>query len=613
VREWLRLRGLSAGHVVDLDLARALPDEADAVSWAEGWRAGYRLILPVYGPSGDIESVRARWVDTPRTVKVMAPKGWGSGAMTGCVLANPVAVELLGGERTVPTTVVVVEGEPDFLTWAIRRPDLAVFGVWQGAWSADLSAKVPAGSTVVIRTDHDRPGESYATAIAATLSHVTVLRAKPDPADETRDENDRLRAGTLPSDPTDDAEPFEGPAAASVSGLPLVRRKGVVIADRTNAILLLERHPIFRGEVWFNDFDGSAYVGRQRFDDALLIDLAVDLSRETGTTFQLPAVYQALVHVARRDRRHPVADRLRSFLWDGVKRLHRLLPDYFGTPDDALHQQLGVVWATGAVSRPLAPGNKLDNTLIWVGPQGSGKSTAAQVLAIEPEWFNDTPVDLRSKDARQALDGTFILEWAEMDSLKRSDLSAMKAFLTDTVDRYRRPYDKVDVFRPRSTVFIGTSNEFELLRDPTGDRRFWPVETTDIDLDALRRDRDQLWAEAVARFDTGASWWPDPALEARLQEHRAAFEATDAWMERISTWLDDEQPETFTINDVLERALDLSARDTTKRGAEMRVSALLRRLGYRPGTRPRKGRSASGPGRRPRRDDERDRPRIRPR
>jgi putative DNA primase/helicase len=138
-------------------------------------------------------------------------------------------------------------------------------------------------------------------------------------------------------------------------------------------------------------------------------------------------------------------------------------------------------------------------------------------------------------------------------------------------------------------VFIGTSNEFELLRDPTGDRRFWPVETTDIDLDALRRDRDQLWAEAVARFDTGASWWPDPALEARLQEHRAAFEATDAWMERISTWLDDEQPETFTINDVLERALDLSARDTTKRGAEMRVSALLRRLGYRPGTRPRKG------------------------
>ncbi|MCP4244487.1 MAG: hypothetical protein GY772_28430, partial [bacterium] len=85
------------------------------------------------------------------------------------------------------------------------------------------------------------------------------------------------------------------------------------------------------------------------------------------------------------------------------------------------------MWAVGAVSRPLNPGGKLDYTLILIGEQGTGKSTAVQLLALRPEWFNDTPADLKSKDARIALRGTWLMELAELDSLKRSDLSTMKA------------------------------------------------------------------------------------------------------------------------------------------------------------------------------------------
>jgi predicted P-loop ATPase len=248
------------------------------------------------------------------------------------------------------------------------------------------------------------------------------------------------------------------------------------------------------------------------------------------------------------------------------------------------------MWGTGAVSRPLRPGNKLDHTLVLIGEQGTGKSTAVEALAMRVEWFNDTPADLRSKDARMALRGTWLMELAELDSLKRSEMAAMKAFLTDSVDRYRPPYARSDTSYPRSTVFVGTSNEHDVLRDPTGNRRFWPVEAGAIDITALTRDREQLWAEAVVRFDRGEQWWPTRKFERMLNLHRERFQVGESWLAPLSEWLADEDtPAEFTTHEALTDGIGLAARDTLSRTAEMRVSALLRQLGYSRGPRRRKG------------------------
>ena len=134
--------------------------------------------------------------------------------------------------------------------------------------------------------------------------------------------------------------------------------------------------------------------------------------------------------------------------------------------------------------------------------------------------------------------GIWIIEIAELDAISRAEVSRIKAFLTRTTDRYRPPYERYVVEVPRQCVFAGSVNPDTYLRDETGNRRFWPVRCGTIDLDALRRDRDQLWAEAVARYREGAIWWiDDPDLIAAANVEQDARYQSDAWDARIDRWL----------------------------------------------------------------------------
>jgi putative DNA primase/helicase len=127
--------------------------------------------------------------------------------------------------------------------------------------------------------------------------------------------------------------------------------------------------------------------------------------------------------------------------------------------------------------------------------------------------------------------GVWFIEMSELDALTRATNSAVKSFITRRNDRFRPPYGKHVLERPRQCVFVGSINPMGgYLRDPTGARRFWPVTCGVIDLDALVRDRDQLWAEAVVRFQAGACWWLETSeteamaiaeQQARLEVDRA--------------------------------------------------------------------------------------------
>ena len=163
---------------------------------------------------------------------------------------------------------------------------------------------------------------------------------------------------------------------------------------------------------------------------------------------------------------------------------------------------VGARWLISAVARVFHPGAKADCALILEGPQGIKKSTALSVMA-QP-WFTDRLSDLGSKDAAMETKGVWIIEIAELDTMSRAEVSAIKAFMSRTHDRFRPPYGKRLVDLPRQCVFAGSINpEGGYLKDATGGRRFWPVVCGQIDIDALARDRDQLWAEARDRFRNG--------------------------------------------------------------------------------------------------------------
>lgn len=161
------------------DLARVIPAGLRLPCWARmrggPWNhTGHRVIFRLWDHKGQTASLRARCVDPAMTPKSLAPSGF---SVKGLVLADPLACQLLGGvclSWWQPREVVVAEGEPDWLLWALRQRETdeqgpACLGIESGAWSPQIAARIPTGASVVIRTHHDEPGESYAQKIAASL------------------------------------------------------------------------------------------------------------------------------------------------------------------------------------------------------------------------------------------------------------------------------------------------------------------------------------------------------------------------------------------------------------------------------------------------------------
>jgi predicted P-loop ATPase len=273
---------------------------------------------------------------------------------------------------------------------------------------------------------------------------------------------------------------------------------------------------------------------------------------------------------------------------------------YLGAAETPYAQAVGPRWLISAVARIYRPGCKADCVLILEGPQGGRKSSALKMLA-EP-WFADRLSDLGSKDAAMETRGVWIIEVAELDSMSRTEVSTIKAFMSRTHDRFRPPYGKRLVDLARQCVFAGSINpEGGYLKDATGGRRFWPVACGTIDLDALKSDRNQLWAEARERFRRGDPWWLETRqLDELAAEQQAERYQGDAWEDIIAEWLEYDvqwsdngfhervrhsfprsQPlNDVSVRDVLEQAIGIE-RGRWTQGDQNRVVRCLTIMGFR--------------------------------
>jgi putative DNA primase/helicase len=301
--------------------------------------------------------------------------------------------------------------------------------------------------------------------------------------------------------------------------------------------------------------------------------------------------YAAMVKAGRANTVHPVRDYLRALKWDGVLRLHNWLQTHLGSPDEEYLHHVGRMWCISAVARVMRPGCQVDYMLVFEGNQGVGKSTAARILG--GEWYLGNVPDLQSKDAVQVIHGSWLAEVAELDAFARAETTRIKEYITRVTDKYRPSYGRCVVVQPRETVFIGTTNSSKWNKDETGARRFWPVPVAKLQAEALTRDRDQLWAEAVYAYDNGDPWWPDAALTQQLEAVQEERYRVDEWENRISKWVSNSDAidldpdglkatkEGFTMGEVLANALNLDPGkwDT---GVQMRVGHVLKRLGYLP-------------------------------
>lgn len=218
---------------------------------------------------------------------------------------------------------------------------------------------------------------------------------------------------------------------------------------------------------------------------------------------------------------------LEGLNWDEEPRLDTLFIDYLGAEDTPLIRAVTRKAFVAAVARAMRPGAKFDNMTILSGPQGIGKSTL--LYKMSRGWFNDSLSTFAGKEASELLQGVWLVEIAELQAFRNSDVSRIKQFISQQADRFRAAYGRHVKEQPRRCVFFGTTNSPEYLQDRTGNRRFWPIDVgvrprhksvfTDLD-----GEIDQLWAEAVAYWKLGEPLYLSEDLEAKAraaqEEHR---------------------------------------------------------------------------------------------
>jgi putative DNA primase/helicase len=384
-------------------------------------------------------------------------------------------------------------------------------------------------------------------------------------------------------------------------GCKLIRTKeGTIKALLANAITALRLAPEWAGVPSFNEFAWRVIQNRpapwigattgQWTDNE--DRLTADWLQHHGVHVGVEVAGQAVQTVARDRQFHPVRTYLDSLHWDGQARLARWLATYLGVEDTEYSAAVGLRWTRSAVARIYRPGVKVDCCLILEGPQGGKKSTALKTLA--GDWFTDEIADLGSKDSALQTRGVWVIEIAELDSMTRAEVSRIKAFMSRATDRFRPPYGKQVIESPRQCVFAGSVNHSTYLRDETGGRRFWPVRCGEIDVDALARDRNQLWAEAVSQYRAGEVWWLETRelIQEAEQQQSDRYEE-DPWQSLIAAWVEDPQErvdvnwhpvpafssddESLCIADILNHCIG-KRQDQWTQGDQNRVARCLRAL-----------------------------------
>ena len=294
----------------------------------------------------------------------------------------------------------------------------------------------------------------------------------------------------------------------------------------------------------------------------------VDISKETA--------YDAVQIVAARNKFHPVRNYLESVEWDGEPRVDSWLTRYVGVVPNNYTLAAGRCFLISAVARIFQPGCKADVALMLIGGEGKGKSTVCRILG-DP-WFSDDIPDLGEKDAQMHVSGHWILEMSDLAALNKAALTTVKSWMSRSEDVYRPPYGRAIIHQLRQCVFMATSNEAEPLKDTTGNRRFWPVEVGYIDLEALARDKDQLWAEALELYRAGNEWWfkDETTIEAARQEQSGRLDL-HVWHDAIERYCDGK--EFVTVAEVLDQCIHKDQQARTQ-ADKINVVKCLQTMGW---------------------------------
>jgi predicted P-loop ATPase len=317
------------------------------------------------------------------------------------------------------------------------------------------------------------------------------------------------------------------------------------IPNLDNVVRILEHHPRWHAQVWSDSFRQRIFTTYDcetprewRDTDDIALTLWIQRCIEGLEKITRQNVSEAVQVVAMANQRDSLQEWLTQLVWDGQPRMHLLLTRGFGSEETPYTVSVSRYSLISFAARGQDPGCQVDTCPILVGDQGVGKSTGIRTL-VGPDWYAECHADLMNKDFYLELQGKWGVEISELASFNNSETERIKAVISCRSDRYRPPYGRKALDHPRRCVFVGSTNQYNCLKDETGGRRFWPINCGRVDVDWIQENREQLFAEAVAAYNAGEQWWiTDPEINNQARIEQENRRSVDAWEEPIQAYLE---------------------------------------------------------------------------
>ena len=347
-----------------------------------------------------------------------------------------------------------------------------------------------------------------------------------------------------------------------------VNSKGEYDNSAPNINLILRNDQVLKNAFSLNWFDFKRYVNRDcpwRKLDSDKPEPMRDLDY-SGIRNYIECVYgitsslkidDSIAIEVERNGFHPIRSYIESLTWDGVSRIDTLLIDYFGASDTEYSRAVIRKALCAAVARVFVPGIKYDMVPILVGPQGTYKSTFIKKLGVD--WFSDTFSTVQGKEAFEQLQGAWIIEMAELSAFKKSEAEIIKQFISKCEDQFRPAYARtVETFK-RQCVFFGSTNNTDFLKDPTGNRRFNPVDVhpesvkKSVPEHLTRHEVDQIWAEAYILYKAGETLYFDESIATLARVEQRKHSSVDERLGVIEEYLEKLLPDDWASKDLYDR------------------------------------------------------------
>ncbi|MDP2271271.1 MAG: virulence-associated E family protein [Archangium sp.] len=432
------------------------------------------------------------------------------------------------------------------------------------------------------------------------------LKAKPDTAWPPPE---LVEAFT--KEPGDDQEPTTVLPRGMALPMPVRVETKSYAQNYTTLVHLIDdpssRESIFhtRDQLTWCEMTGQPKVGGRELteDDFSTVRLGLEAQARSSDNkplqFKDTDIQKAIAYVARRNPVHEIRADVEAFAaWDNKPRLESEFPLLFGHAPGSFVGRLLRRWLVSAVARVMKPGCQVDTVLILTGGQGPGKTNFFRRLG--GKWTTSSKVQPGDVEGMMVMRQFWFIEWGELSQMKSRSREETKDFITNSIDTFRWPWGRRPVSAPRHCIIVGTTNGKQMLEDPTGNRRYWPVEilTPDIDLQWVEENREQLFAEALAIYraaDTCPAcaadrrnkrcedhqWWLTKEEEELLKQHQQDFEVDPhPWFDVLHHWIEKTNPTSLTTAQVLQYGVDQKVEHFKPIGSDQ-IAQLMDRLGWK--------------------------------